>query len=574
MSCVLFLVVTSNLSANVQPENTPEELKRLSGEGRRCLENADYAKALEYFIKAENIAKKINSKDLFTLKANIGLTYSYLSNYGEALGYLKEALYEVERQGLSDQDRMKVWLNLGVLYANEKDFKKALENFKAAYAVSIVNKRDLMHVLLAVNIAGVYESMGDFKEAQAYLIKVASEPMPERLRQMWKKNYAESFLLEGNLKKAQLIGEELLGEIIKNNKPTANLSNNDKVIYEGYVSVLLFLSDVYHKQNKIDLAILYAKKGLLADSEMRNKIDLYYQLSDLYFKKKQYDLAFKYKDSVIITKDSMAVLVNNDLFESNKVKLKVQEYEDQIEDNYKKQQMQQAMLVGLIVLGIILLVIAFLIYRALKNKIIRQNQEKIIVENNQEISRLELEKKEREHLIIETELEATKNVALFKQEQLKNKISEKNRELSAKTLYLSIRNELIEDAVKTLSVIPEIAANPAVSSQIKLLNEHLKSDAGWTDFINQFEKTNPTFLRILKKTHPALTGKDIRFICCVFMNLDTKEISNIFNITYNAANRRKYRIKEKMNIPEKASLYEYLLKLDPTNASSMVISED
>ena len=45
------------------------------------------------------------------------------------------------------------------------------------------------------------------------------------------------------------------------------------------------------------------------------------------------------------------------------------------------------------------------------------------------------------------------------------------------------------------------------------------------------------------------------------MNLDTKEIANIFNITYDAAHKRKHRIAEKMKVSD-ISLYEYLIKLD------------
>jgi len=103
-----------------------------------------------------------------------------------------------------------------------------------------------------------------------------------------------------------------------------------------------------------------------------------------------------------------------------------------------------------------------------------------------------------------------------------------------------------------------------------LLKDHLKSDAGWEDFLSHFEKVNPAFIKTVKETHPELNGKDIRLICCVFLNLDIKEISNIFNVTYNAANKRKQRVRQKMGLDEDASLYEYLLKLDNSKLTRTV----
>ena len=172
-----------------------------------------------------------------------------------------------------------------------------------------------------------------------------------------------------------------------------------------------------------------------------------------------------------------------------------------------------------------------------------------------------LEKELNEHLLLEKQLKAQNDEAQLKQERLKNKISEKNRQLSAKALYLSNRNEMIGEIIDSLTEIGVVAKNHDVSNYIRTLKNYLKADNEWNDFIKHFEKVNPGFLKDIKKEHPNLNKKDIRFLCYIYMNLDTKEICTVFNITPDACRKRKRRLIIKMGLDEKKSLYDYLLKV-------------
>ncbi|HYD90743.1 MAG TPA: hypothetical protein VEA37_04555 [Flavobacterium sp.] len=88
----------------------------------------------------------------------------------------------------------------------------------------------------------------------------------------------------------------------------------------------------------------------------------------------------------------------------------------------------------------------------------------------------------------------------------------------------------------------------------------MKTDIKWQDFVDHFEKVNPGFLKKIKEEHPQLTQKDIRFLCYLYMNLSTKEICAIFNITPTAFWKRQQRLCEKMNL-KKGQLYDYILNL-------------
>ena len=201
-----------------------------------------------------------------------------------------------------------------------------------------------------------------------------------------------------------------------------------------------------------------------------------------------------------------------------------------------KTEKQQKLLYLFISSLFIVAIVCFLIYRGLKHKIARQEQEKVIAGKQQQIITLELE-------------------------GLKNNVAEKNRKLSAKALYLSGRNELIEEVMNSLSDIPEVIKNKQVLDYVKTLKCYLKSDQEWDDFITYFEQVNPEFIKTLTSNFPDLNSADIRFLCYIYMNLDVKEIGNIYNITYNAAVKRLRRIKEKMKFDKEMSFHEYLVTL-------------
>jgi tetratricopeptide (TPR) repeat protein len=515
--CLLAFSAICHAQSN--PPQTREECMELIYDGLRISAKGDYARALEYFIIAEAAAEKNHwQKEFIEAEANIGLTYSNLSNYGEALGYYKTALDVPEIEPVM---KVKIIANIGVTYTNEKDYTTALEYYMKAYAVSKAKKFDHQTVFIACNIADVYDRIGNYKEASRYLMEVKDLPMNDMAGQFWKTNYAENLALQGRLDEAEKIGEELIDKV-------------EKVKVGGcYTCITKLLATIYSKNNKEDLALFYAKKGLNNTFEMKSRIDFYDQLSAIYFQKKEYATAKQYTDSVIIAKDSLNASVNRGLFQSNKIKLRIRDYQNELKAKTENQETQRNLFIVSILL---VLVISFALYRGLRHKLARQEKERIIADKQQMIVNLELE-------------------------GLKNNIAEKNRNLSAKTLYLSGRNELIEEVIGALTEIPEISGNKEVTEYMKTLRGYLKADSEWDDFISYFEQVNPEFLKTLKARHPQLTATDIRFLCYIYMNLDMREIGSTFNITYNAAMKRQRRIKEKMEIDKDVPLYEYLLHL-------------
>jgi hypothetical protein len=527
LSIAFIFLLSFQLHAQSESIKTPQQCMQLIIKGLVLSSKGDNAEALELFIKAEAVARKNNwKKELFAASNDLGMVYNNLSNTGEAFNYYLKALKIANELG-SDENSATVLTNIGSVFA-EDDHKKALEYFNKAYQFTNTKQAKEVRFNIALNIADMYNTLGNYKEAQGYLKEVESMVTNSTNVQMWKINFAESLIIEGKLSEAKGILDKLLKNEDNDGGINPAISDNEltAAIYE-------LLSKIYTSENNNDAAITYARKAVIKTQDVKFKKELYNHLSKLYFKNHQYGIAFQYKDSLVIAKDSLAALANRGLYESSKVRLKVQEYQNQLEVNRERQEAERKLFISGIVFCLLLLVA---LYRGLKNKITKQKQEKIIAENKNKIFDLEME-------------------------SLKNNIAEKNRTLSAKALYLSGRNELIEEVINSLAHVPEVTQSAQVSEYISTLRSYLKTDDQWDEFIRYFEQVNPEFLKKLHTRHPQLTAPDVRFLCYVYMNLDVREIGSIFNITYNAAVKRLYRIKEKMELGKDASLYEYLLRL-------------
>jgi hypothetical protein len=503
--------------AQAEPVSEPEEqCYKLIIDGQTAYDKGDYVTALGYFTKAESIAKRYQLKSkLCNAKNNIGNIYGVYSNYGEALGYYKEALAIAQNDKELKRKVPKILNNIGFVYHTELDYKTALYYYEQAYSLA----KEEGKIALALNIADVYNKTGDYAHAQHYLKEIEKVQKSEVYSKGWKIIYAESLYLEGRIKEARAIAEGTFKSI-------------DSSYIDNYVKATELLSQIYKKQNNTASAISYAKEGLNHSYELRDRIRLYEQLTDLYTDKKEYATALKYKDSILISRDSLSQSINRGLFETNKVKLKIQEYQNEVNINKQKFTAQRNILILCICFSVVLF---YFIYRNLKNRIAKQKQEKINADNEKKIYELELD-------------------------NLKNNIAEKNRKLSAKALYLSGRNELIDDVITSLSAIPEVSNKKEVADYIKSLRAYIKSDAEWDDFITYFEQVNPVFIQTLNDKYPELNSSDIRFICYIYMNLDLREIANIFNITYNAAVKRHRRIKEKLAIETELPISDFLIQ--------------
>jgi len=538
----LFLFFSVFLVAEAQ---TREECDKMVVEGVAEMNRKNHSKSLEILTKAKSVAGENHwYKQEFLAINNIGANYYLMLDYGEALDNYLEA-YKIALKELEPNYEMIVLNNIAILYSKEKEFNKAEEYFKKAYDIAEENDDSLKIGLYAVNLATVANEKKEIKKAEAYLKTsfLYLKNVPPILYQA-KITKAQNLLLKKDYEGAKKMISGILPEL------------NSPELSEHRISSYMLLSSVYENENQPDDAIKFANLAINdRQSSIENRIDAYDKLASLYRKTNQDNIAFQYKDSMMWAKDSLNQVKNGKLFENSRIKFELQNYQKKLTESQKRLNAERRLFYTIIG-GIIILILITL--WALRNYSAKLKQRKIIAENSQKIAELELEKEKNGKLLLEQELNEQSALALLEKERFKNEIEAKNRQLASKALSISARNELIEDIIESLSRESEIRGNESLKRRIFELKHHLKKESEWDEFFTHFEETNYGFLSSLKEKHPELTSNDVRFLSYIYMNLSTKEISSLLNITVEACRKRKERIIKKMHLPEEINLYDYL----------------
>lgn len=165
-----------------------------------------------------------------------------------------------------------------------------------------------------------------------------------------------------------------------------------------------------------------------------------------------------------------------------------------------------------------------------------------------------LEKKQRELELKESE--SKRQLIQFKNQNLKQDIENKNRELGISTMNLIKKNELLNSIKKELKAAGKLEDLKAV---IKLINKNLNTTQDWKLFEEAFNNADKDFLKKVKSKHPSLTSNDLRLCAYLRLNLSSKEIAPLLNISPRSVEVKRYRLRKKMDLPHELNLTSYIL---------------
>ncbi len=191
---------------------------------------------------------------------------------------------------------------------------------------------------------------------------------------------------------------------------------------------------------------------------------------------------------------------------------------------------------------ILLLILANFINRAYE-KYYEKQREKLIEENN---------------LLLEIkELENEQELMKVRHEQLSIDMDTKNRELAASTMSLINKNELLALIKEDLKKTADDSKN--IKSVISTINKNITEDDSWHVFKEAFDSTDKDFLKKVKLAHPTLTPNDLRLCAYLRLNLSSKEIAPLLNISVRSVEIKRYRLRKKMELSHIQGLVEYIL---------------
>lgn len=472
----------------------------------------------DQILRVENLIE--NSKDkIFNIEAFIflGESYNYLECYEKAyLLYLK---------ALDIAEKNDEWNFIGVI--NERlaniqfhlgNYKKSINYYNVSEKCFLKTKNTEGLLRTKGNMALVDIKLGKFDKGLAILFEINKSP-----------NLSPNSLYTSNL----AIGDVYFYKndfenAIKYYKNCIPIIDKIKTKETLFTLVYQNLAEAFLNQRQYDKALYYNEKSEVElkkfkSNELMSFLNLLY--SKIFKAKGEYEKAYKYlqlhqefeqkfKEENNISKIDNMEIVNK--IENQKKELVIK--------NQKIKILNQEKLVQKIKMGLALLMVLFcilILIKKQKGKIKKINDELLDKE-----SKLEFNISRTDKIV----LEMAKNnqfMEHFKESLIDLKKNEQNNLIKEKI------NKLILD-INTFS-----------------LTDYKKKNLLEVD-------TN--FLYNLKSKYPTLNQEEIEVCVLIYLNLKNKEIAQILNLSIRSIENTRYRIRKKMSLPQKESLFEAISK--------------
>ena len=188
--------------------------------------------------------------------------------------------------------------------------------------------------------------------------------------------------------------------------------------------------------------------------------------------------------------------------------------------------------------------IIFFLFNRSYEKYYREKEQKIIRTNQNKLELIEVEKKQA--------LMAVEN------NKLQNDIESKNRELAVSTMSMIKKNQFLS---KIKSDLKKSESGDKIFSVIKMIDRNLNNKDDWKFFEEAFNNADKDFLKKVKSTHPTLTNNDLRLCAYLRLNLSSKDIAPLLNISLSSVEIKRYRLRKKMQLTHNEGLTDHLLSL-------------
>jgi len=175
----------------------------------------------------------------------------------------------------------------------------------------------------------------------------------------------------------------------------------------------------------------------------------------------------------------------------------------------------------------------------------------------------ELQKRD-ENFKLETLL-AEKEIINLKNEKLKSEMVYRDKELANQTLGIIEKNKFLIKVNEDLNSIKDSDVCEEAKEKICRLKSHIRREIDIEKqnkiFESYFDEVHEEFFRRLKEKFPALTTTDLRLCAFIRMNISTKEIATILNISYRGTEVSRYRLRKKMELSREINLSSFLASI-------------
>lgn len=169
-----------------------------------------------------------------------------------------------------------------------------------------------------------------------------------------------------------------------------------------------------------------------------------------------------------------------------------------------------------------------------------------------------LNKRDRQLLKTKEELVvALESQKALKEQQFQNDLEHKESQLSAITLQMLQKNEMVEEIKSAI----EKDSHLSEQQLLKMVNKYFTQADSWSDFDLYFESINKNFYTRLKQRYPDISANDLKICALIKLNLSIKEMASILNISPDSVKTARYRLRKKLQLQTEENLTEFILSV-------------
>lgn len=200
----------------------------------------------------------------------------------------------------------------------------------------------------------------------------------------------------------------------------------------------------------------------------------------------------------------------------------------------------------------VFILVRFVLYRI---KRARQKEEK---KHKKELQKKEIQFKHQSVV-------AEKEIMNLKNEKLQAEMIFRDKELANQTMGIIQKNRFLTKINEELRLLQNSTEDTAVRNKISSLKKRIKKetddDSQNKIFEAYFDEVHNEFFNKLLEKYPQLSPSDLRLCAYIKMNISTKEISTLLNISYRGVEISRYRLRKKLDLSRDINLPAFLLNI-------------
>jgi len=308
---------------------------------------------------------------------------------------------------------------------------------------------------------------------------------------------------------------------------------------QAQASALLAIGKWHVKKNEQVGAEDYFRRALLISEQLTDKtfeIRALELLIDLKTQQQHFTEVSQLQSRLIKIKDQFYSLEREKIVKNLEVQFEVSEKDRQLALLAKEREVSKLTNIILISCIVVLIVIFVTGYFVLKS--INKRDRQLLKTKDELVAALEEQKS-------------------MKEQQFRNDLEHKESQLSAITLQMLQKNELIDEIKQYVQKDQPISGREL----LKMVNKHLVQDNSWNDFDLYFESINKNFYTRLKQSYPDISTNDLKICALIKLNLSIKEMASILNISPDSVKTARYRLRKKLQLSTEDNLTTFILSV-------------